>query len=249
MVSCKSKQELFKMRAAGKIVAEILEKLRAKVGPGISTRKLDNIAAEIIAKRGAKSSFLGYHGFPANICTSINYEVVHGIPAEKRILSEGDIISIDVGVIVQGYHSDAAITVPIGKIDSRTRELLETTESALGIGIKKARAGNRLFDISSAIQFQAECHGFSVVRDYTGHGIGTRLQEPPQLPNFGQEGRGIRLKQGFTLCPEPMFNTGSYEVDVLSDGWTVVTKDRSLSAHFEHTILITEGEPEILTII
>lgn len=248
MTNVKSKQELVKMRSAGKIVSEILEKLSKCASPGVSTKKLDSIAAEIIAKRGAKSAFLGYYGFPANICTSINLEVVHGIPNEKRILTEGDIISIDVGVAVEGYCADAAVTVPVGYVNSRVRELIETTKFALKMGIEKARVGNRLFDISSAIQFQAECHGFSVVRDYTGHGIGTELQELPQIPNYGEAGKGLRLKQGMTLCMEPMVNIGSYEVDILNDGWTVVTKDKSLSAHFEHTVLITENEPEILTI-
>jgi len=247
MIILKSEQEIEKIREAGKIAAEVLQYLKQITKPGITTKYLEEAAHKMIIKCGAKPSFLGYHGFPASICTSINYEVVHGIPSPQRVLKEGDILKIDLGILLNGYHADAAVTIPIGQISMEVERLVNTTREALEIGISKAKLPNRLLDISHAIQFYAECHGYSVTRDYTGHGIGRSLHELPQLPNFGEPGKGPRLKKGMVLCIEPMINTGHYEIDILNNGWTVVTKDRSFSAHFEHTIAITEGEPEILT--
>lgn len=200
-----------------------------------------------IIKRRAKPSFLGYKKFPASICTSINYEVVHGIPSSQRILKEGDILKIDLGVLLDNYHADAALTIPMGQISKPVEKLLNVTKDALEIGISKAKVPNRLFDISHAIQFHAQCYGYSVTRDYTGHGIGRNLHEAPQVPNFGERGKGPRLKPGMVLCIEPMINMGHYEIDILNNGWTVINKDKSFSAHFEHTIVITNDEPEILT--
>ena len=227
-------------------MAEVFQKLKKVVAPGISTRELDQIAEEIILSKGATPAFKGYRGFPATLCTSINEEVVHGIPGQRR-LEEGDIVSLDVGTKLNGYFGDGAITLPVGEVDDEVQKLIEVTEKALRIGIGKAKIGNRLFDISYAIQTWVESQGFSVVRDYVGHGIGMDLHEEPQIPNFGSPHQGPRLEKGMVLSLEPMVNEGTYEVRILSDGWTVVTADRKRSAHFEHTIAITDEGPEILS--
>ena len=227
-------------------MAEVFEKLKGMILPGITTKELDQVAEEYILLKGARPAFKGYRGFPATLCISINEEVVHGIPGERR-LNKGDIVSLDVGVDFVGYFGDAAITLPVGEVDPEAKRLLEVTEKALYIGIEKAKAGNRLFDISYAIQGWVESHGFSVVRDFVGHGIGRDLHEEPQIPNFGAPHQGPRLEKGMVFALEPMVNEGTYEVRVLSDGWTVVTADGKRSAHFEHTIAITDDGVEILS--
>jgi methionyl aminopeptidase len=229
-------------------VAEVFQELKKKVAPGISTLELDQIAEEIIFSKGAIPAFKGYRGFPATLCISINEEVVHGIPSQRQ-LKEGDIVSLDVGTRLNGYFGDGAITLPVGEVDGKAKRLLEVTEKALYIGIDKVRAGNRLFDISYAIQSWVESHGFSVVRDFVGHGIGMDLHEEPQIPNFGSPHQGPRLERGMVFALEPMVNEGTYEVKILSDGWTVVTADGKRSAHFEHTIAITDDGAEILSIL
>jgi len=235
------------MRQAGRIVAEVLAALQQKVGPGINTAELDELAYQIITKCKAIPSFKGYRGFPASLCVSINEEVVHGIPNEKRYLEEGDIVSFDVGAIYEGYHGDAAVTVGVGEIAGAAEELLRVTAGALAAGIAQSRAGNRIGDVSWAIQHYAESRGYSVVREYTGHGIGRQMHEDPQIPNYGQRKRGILLKPGMTFALEPMVNVGDWHTRVLSDNWTVVARDGKLSAHFEHTLAVTKDEPEILT--
>jgi len=242
----KSHDEIAVMREAGRIVFRTLQTLAEDIRPGMRTQELDSICVRELARYGAKSSFKGYRGFPANLCVSINNEIVHGIPGE-RILREGDIVSLDVGAILDGFQGDAAITVGVGNISPEAKRLLEVTEGALGAGIAAAKKGARLGDISSAIQNYAESRGFSVVREYTGHGIGREMHEEPQIPNFGLPGQGIVLRKGMTLAIEPMVNAGDWRTAVYDDQWTVVTADSSLSAHFEHTIAITDGEPEILT--
>lgn len=234
------------MREAGRIVAGALREVEKAIRPGITTRELDQIAEDYIRRHGATPAFKGLYGFPASICTSINNEVVHGIPG-LRTLENGNIISIDIGTEINGYFGDAAKTFPVGTVSDEALRLLKVTEESLMAGIAMAVAGNRLTDISHAVQSYVESHGFSVVRDYVGHGIGSKMHEDPQVPNFGPPGRGPRLEPGITLAIEPMVNAGSYEVMTLADRWTVVTKDGSLSAHFEHTIAITDAEPEILT--
>lgn len=236
------------MREASKIVALTHARLKERIEPGVTTAELDVLACEIVAEHGATASFLGYRGFPASVCVSINEQVVHGIPGH-RVLEEGDIVSMDFGAIHQGYHGDAAITVGVGRITEEARQLIQATRGALEAGIAQARAGNHLGDISWAIQDYAESRGFSVVRQYVGHGIGRNMHEDPQIPNYGQRGRGILLKPGMTFALEPMVNVGTYLTRVLDDGWTVVTEDGELCAHFEHTIAITGGEPEILTVL
>jgi methionyl aminopeptidase len=247
MIILKSKQEIEKIKGAGRVVAEVLRHLQHIAKPGVNTKYIEEVAHKMIIKRRAKPAFLGYHGFPASICTSINFEIVHGIPSTQRILKVGDILKVDLGVLLDGYYADGAVTIPIGEISSEVEKLINVTKKALEIGISKAKLPNRLLDISHAIQFHAQCYGYSVTRDYTGHGIGRNLHEAPQVPNFGEQGKGPRLKPGMVLCIEPMINIGTYEIDILNNGWTVVTKDRSFSAHFEHTIVVTEDEPEILT--
>ncbi len=242
----KTAQEIEKMRRSNQIVAEILNEIHRAAKPGVTTRELDGLAESLLGRHGARSAFKGYNGYPATLCTSVNEEVVHGIPSE-RVLKEGDILSLDFGAIYEGYYGDAALTLPIGPISEEAQTLLRVTEEALNLAIEQARPGNRLFDISAAIQRHAESHGFSVVRDFVGHGIGTRMHERPQVPNFGMPGRGIRLQPGMTLAIEPMINAGGYEVRILADGWTAVTKDGSLSAHFEHTVAVTENGPIILS--
>jgi len=246
MVVLKSSQEVARMREAGRIVAEVLARLREKVAPGVTTAELDAVAYRIIVGYGAKPSFKGYRGFPASLCVSVNEEIVHGIPG-KRVLREGDIVSLDVGAIYRGYQGDAAITLGVGKVNGTAQHLMEVAAEALQAGIAQSRFGKRTGDISWAIQQCAERNGYSVVREYTGHGIGREMHEDPQIPNFGDRGRGVLLKPGMTFALEPMVTVGDYHTSVLDDNWTVVTRDGQLSAHFEHTIAVTEGEPEILT--
>jgi len=235
------------MYDAGQIVAKAHQEVEKALRPGVTTYELDRAAEDYILKRQAKPAFKGYHGFPASICASVNDEVVHGIPSRLRQVNSGDIISIDIGAIINDYVGDAAVTLPVGEIDNEVRRLLDVTQEALDKGIAKALVNNRLTDISHAIQTHAENNKFSVVRDFVGHGIGTNMHEEPQVPNFGMPGRGPRLKAGMTLAIEPMVNMGTYEVETLGDNWTVVTKDRKRSAHFEHTIAITDKGPWILT--
>jgi len=234
------------MAEASRIVAEVLEEIRKSVSPGVTTKDLDGMAESYILSRKAKPAFKGYRGYPASVCTSINEQVVHGIPSPSK-LKEGDILSLDIGVQYKGFYGDAAVTLPVGEISDQAKKLLSVTESALDAGIKKAVIGNRLSDISSVIQGCVESEGFSVVRNFVGHGIGRGLHEEPQIPNFGKPGEGPRLLEGMTLAIEPMVNAGGWEVVIESDGWTAVTKDRSLSAHFEHTIAITKNGQNILT--
>lgn len=235
------------MREAGLIVAHALVELRARVKPGVTTLDLNNFAHDFITKRNAVPAFKGYRGFPGSICTSVNDEVVHGIPSFKRVLKEGDILSMDVGAIYQGYVGDAAATMPVGTVSESTQRLLQATEGALWAGIAMARKGNYLEDLSAAVQDYAESRGYAVVREYVGHGVGRSMHEDPQIPNYRQGKKGPQLKPGMTLAIEPMINQGTWETRTLRDKWTVVTKDGKLSAHFEHTVLVTDGEPEILT--
>lgn len=246
MITLKSEKELAYMRDAGKVVAGAHKELAKAVKPGVTTAELDRLAEEFILAKGARPAFKGLYGFPATICASPNEQVVHGIPG-LRVLENGDIISIDIGAEINGYFGDSAVTLPVGYISEEAVKLLEVTEGALFAGIDMARDGNRLSDISHVVQKYAESRGFSVVRDYVGHGIGSSMHEEPQVPNFGRPGRGPRLKAGMTLAIEPMVNMGTHEVKTLTDNWTVVTRDMKLSAHFEHTIAITDSEPEILT--
>ncbi|PIV23203.1 MAG: type I methionyl aminopeptidase [Deltaproteobacteria bacterium CG_4_8_14_3_um_filter_45_9] len=248
MIIIKSPREIEQLKKSNAIVAEVFEKLKGMIVPGISTKELDQVAEEYIFLKGARPAFKGYRGFPATLCISINEEVVHGIPSQRR-LKKGDIVSLDVGVNFVGYFGDAAITFPVGEVDPEAKRLLEVTEKALYIGIEKAKIGNRLFDISYAIQRWVESHEFSVVRDFVGHGIGRDLHEEPQIPNFGAPHQGPRLEKGMVFALEPMVNEGTYEVRVLSDGWTVVTADGKRSAHFEHTVAITDDGAEILSIL
>jgi methionyl aminopeptidase len=236
------------MRRAGRVVAEMLERTSAAAKPGVTTAEIDGVAREVIDRRGARSNFLGYHGFPAVICTSPNSVIVHGIPGPYR-LEEGDILSLDCGAIIEGWHADAAVTVPVGEISCDARKLIEVTEESLRAGIAQIRAGNRLFDIGEAVQRVAEGAGFSVVREYVGHGIGTAMHEEPQIPNYRPPGgRGPRILVGHVFAVEPMVNEGRPETVLLDDGWTVKTADGSLSAHFEHTIAVTDDGPEVLTV-
>lgn len=247
MIILKSPREIDLMRDANKIVAETHEYLAEKIKPGISTADINKLADEFIRNRNAIPSFKDYQGFPAAVCVSINEEVVHGIPDERRILNSGDIVSIDIGTLYQGFNGDAARTIAVGDIDDEVQRLLDVTEKSLMLGIEQAVKGNRLTDISNAVQKHVEGNGFAVVRDYVGHGIGRDMHEDPQIPNFGPPGRGPILKTGMTFAIEPMVNIGGHEVETLDDGWTVVTNDKSFSAHFEHTIAITDDKPEILS--
>lgn len=246
VIILKSPREIHQLKKSNAIVAEVFQELRKRVVPGVMTQELDRVAEEFILSKGATPAFKGYRNYPATLCISINEEVVHGIPGPRR-LKEGDIVSIDVGVNLNGYYGDAAITLPVGKVDPEAKRLLEVTERALHIGIGLARVGNRLYDISYGIQKWVEANGFSVVRDFVGHGIGKTLHEEPQIPNFGSPGQGPRLEKGMVFALEPMVNEGGYEVKILSDGWTVVTADGKRSAHFEHTIAITNDGAEILS--
>jgi methionyl aminopeptidase len=234
------------MRQAGKILAAVLEELRLSVKPGMKTKELDEIATRELARRGAKPSFKGYRGFPASLCASINDQIVHGIPG-GTVMKEGDILSIDLGAVYDGFQADAAVTIGVGDVEPPARELMDATEGALQAGIAAARAGAKLGDISAAIQKYAEGRGYSVVREYTGHGIGRQMHEEPQIANFGRPGTGPTLKKGMTLALEPMLNKGGWRTRVDDDKWTVCTVDGSLSAHFEHTIAITDDEPEVMT--
>ncbi len=246
MIVLKSSWELARMREAGRIVAQALAYLVERIRPGMATRELDLLAEAFINRKGGVPSFKGYRGFPASLCVSVNEEVVHGIPG-PRILKQGDIVSLDIGVIYKGYQGDAALTVGVGEVSDEAKDLIATARGALLAGIAQARDGLHVGDISWAIQQYAESRGYSVVREYTGHGIGRQMHEDPQVPNFGQPGRGPALKVGMTLALEPMVNVGGYLTRVRDDNWTVVTDDGKPSAHFEHTIAIREGEPEILT--
>ena len=247
MIICRSAAELERMRDAGRLVGEVLMELASTVAPGVSTAELDELAERRIAKAGATSAFKGYHGYPATICASINDEVIHGIPSGRRVLMEGEIISIDVGAALGGYYGDSAITLPVGQVSEEAATLLRVTEEALYKAIEQARRGRRLSDISHAVQKHVEAYGFAVVREFVGHGIGQRMHEEPQVPNYGEPGRGPRLADGMVLAIEPMVNAGKAAVKVLADGWTAVTRDKSLSAHFEHTVAVTAGEPWVLT--
>jgi methionyl aminopeptidase len=248
MITLKSPAEIAKMRQAGRVVAEMLEACEAAARPGITTKDLDKVAREVLSRRKAKSNFLNYHGYPAVICTSPNDVVVHGIPGTYTLV-DGDIISIDCGAIIDGWHGDAARTFPVGEISEETRKLLLVTEESLWAGIQHVRKGARLSDIGHAVQTVAEGAGFSVVREYVGHGIGRAMHEEPQVPNYGDPGKGMKLKVGHVLAVEPMVNLGSAETQLNDDGWTVVTADGMLSAHFEHSIAVTENGPEVLTVL
>ena len=246
-ITIKSEREIELMAEAGKILERVHNELEKALHPGMSTKDIDTLGEKIIRSYGCIPSFLNYNGYPASICVSVNQEVVHGIPDKHRIIHEGDIVSLDAGVIYKGYHSDAARTHAVGNISEEAKRLIEVTKQSFFEGIKMAKAGNHLYDISAAIGNYAESFGYGVVRDLVGHGIGTSLHEDPQIPNFAQKRRGIRLVPGMTLAIEPMITMGRPEVCWLDDDWTVVTEDESLAAHYENTILITEGEPEILT--
>lgn len=248
MIILKSKSEIEKMRRACRIVAEVLQELKQVARPGVTTLELDALAERGIRARGALPAFKGYRGFPKSLCVSVNEQVVHGIPSKRR-LKEGDIVGLDLGAIWDGYYGDAAITVPVGRVSPAIEHLLAITKEALYAGINEVKPGKHLSDISHAIQNHAETQGYSVVRAFVGHGIGTALHEEPQVPNFGPPGRGPRLKPGMVLAIEPMVNLGDADVEILDDGWTVVTADGQLSAHFEHTVAITENGPEILTVL
>lgn len=246
MIIIKAPWEIERLRVSNRLAAEVLEEIRSHIAPGVTTEELDRIAEEIIKQRGARAAFKGYSGYPAVICASINEGVVHGIP-DSRKLQEGDVVSIDIGTIVDGYYGDVAATYPVGRISPLAEKLLRVTREALYKAIEQAREGQRLSDISHAIQKYVEAQGFSPVRQYVGHGLGSHLHEEPQIPNFGPPGQGPRLQAGMVLAIEPMVNEGTWEVEVLADNWTVVTRDRKLSAHFEHTIAVTKNGPEILT--
>ncbi len=248
MVVIRSEKEIAKIRQASRLVAIVLSQIRDCIKPGVSTLDLDRLAEKWIRSEGGLPAFKGYMGYKATLCTSINEEVVHGIPSSKRILEEGDVIGIDCGAIVEGYYGDSAYTFPVGKVAESAQRLLKIGEESLYRGITQMDRNHRLFDIGAEIQAHAESHGYSVVREYVGHGIGTKLHEEPQVPNFGQRHTGFRLKSGMVFAIEPMINEGEKEVELLSDGWTVVTKDRKLSVHFEHTIAITDNGPEILSV-
>jgi len=246
-VELKNAGEIDRMRAAGRIVAEILDALETKVAPGVSTWDLDQLAERLIHEKGARPAFKGYRGFPAVLCTSLNHEVVHGIPSKKRLLVEGDLLKLDFGVVVDGFFGDAARTVPVGRISKAARSLSDATRASLEAGIRAMVPGNRVGDIGHAVQSTVEPLGFSVVRDFVGHGIGRRLHEAPQVPNYGRPGTLELLRPGMVLAVEPMVNAGTAAVDVLDDDWTAVTVDGKLSSHWEHTILVTDQGPEVLT--
>ena len=247
-VTIKSAREIELMREAGRLLAEVHEELAAFIKPGISTKDIDKLGEKLIREKGCIPNFLNYHGYPASVCVSVNDEVVHGIPNKHRILQDGDIVSLDAGLIYKGYHSDAARTHAVGNISKEAQQLIDVTRQSFFEGMKYAKAGNRLHDISNAIAAYAESFGYGVVRDLVGHGIGTELHEDPQIPNFKQLRKGMKLVPGMTLAIEPMINAGTWEVCWLDDEWTVVSEDGSLSAHYENTVLITDGEPEILTL-
>lgn len=248
-VSIKSAREIELMRESCRLLAHVHDELGKAIKPGMSTLDIDTLGEKLIREVGCTPNFKDYHGYPASICVSVNDEVVHGIPTKERILQEGDIVSLDAGLIYHGYHSDAARTHAVGKISPEAQKLIDVTKQSFFEGIKMAKAGNHLYDISNAIDAYVSSFGYGIVRDLVGHGIGTSLHEDPQIPNFRQRRRGIKLQPGMTLAIEPMINAGGWEVQWLDDDWTVVTADGSLSAHYENTVLITEGEPEILTLL
>lgn len=247
MITMKKPDDFARMRRAGTVVARVHEALLDAARPGVSLLDLEEIAAGIISDGGCTSNFLNYHGFPATTCLSVNNEIVHGIPSQRE-LKEGDLLSVDAGAIFEGWHADAAITFGIGEIGAAEQTLIDVTERAMWAGIEATRAGARVGDVGSAVYEVAEPHGYGVVREYTGHGIGRQMHEDPQVPNYGVPGKGIKLKAGMAICIEPMFNLGGHETRVLDDGWTVVTADGSTSAHFEHTVAITPDGPEVLTL-
>ncbi len=248
MIIIKSKREIEKMRRAGRLVAETHAFLKQYIKPGITTKELDQAAEDFIRRNDGIPAFKGYNGFPGSICASINEEVVHGIPGLKK-LKDGDIISIDIGTLVEGYYGDGAKTHPVGVITEEAQKLIDVTKGSFFEGVKFAKVGYRLSDISHAVQTYVENYGFSVVRDFVGHGIGQSMHEDPQIPNFGSPGKGPRLRAGMVLAIEPMVNAGKYHIKILSDNWTVITADKKLSAHYEHTVLITDDEPELLTTV
>jgi methionyl aminopeptidase len=248
MIILKSPREIEVLRRAGGLVGRFFEEVRPLISAGVSTMDLEECAVAYLERNSVKGAFKGYMGYPANLCTSVNEEVVHGIPSPKRVLRDGDIVSIDFGVFFEGYCGDAARTFPVGKIEGIFERLIASTENSLAKGIEKCVVGNRLGDLSSAVQNAVEADGFSVVRDFVGHGIGRQMHEEPQVPNFGSPGSGPRLLEGMVLAIEPMVNEGGWGVEILKDGWTVVTRDRKRSAHFEHMVAITKDGPEILTL-
>ena len=248
MITRKNAEQIALMRRAGKVVAEMHEVCIRAAKVGATTLDVDGAAREVIERRGARSNFLGYHGFPAVVCTSPNSVIVHGIPSDDVVLAEGDILSIDCGAIIDGWHADAAVTIPIGEVDGESKRLIEITRRSLEAAIDQVVEGSRLGDVGAAVEGIAERAGFTVVREYVGHGIGTAMHEDPQVPNYGPAGRGMKLKSGHVLAIEPMVNAGSADTEVLDDGWTVVTADGRRSAHFEHTIAVTEHGPEVLTL-
>ncbi|HPQ69514.1 MAG TPA: type I methionyl aminopeptidase [bacterium] len=247
VISLKTPEQVEKLRRANRIVAEVLQQLKERAAAGMSTQDLDDLSVDICHRHKVKPAFLGLYGYPRALCISLNEEVVHGIPSKERILREGDLVSVDFGVIYDGFYGDAAISFGIGRVDDETTRLMNVTEESLMRGIEQARVGNRLYDISAAVQRHVERHGFSVVRDFVGHGIGSEPHEPPQVPNFGTPGTGVRLKAGMVLALEPMVAAGDWPIRMLADGWTAVTADGSLAAHFEHSIVINEDGPEILS--
>jgi methionyl aminopeptidase len=248
VITRKNRDQIALMRRAGRVVAEMHAECIKAAKPGATTLDVDRVAREVIDRRGARSNFLGYHGFPAVVCTSPNDVIVHGIPSDSVVLEEGDILSIDCGAIIEGWHADAAVTVSIGAIDAESQRLIDVTRHSLDAAIAEVVAGRRLGDIGAAVEGIAEAAGFTVVREYVGHGIGTAMHEEPQVPNYGPAGRGLKLREGIVLAIEPMVNAGGPETEVLGDGWTVVTRDGRRSAHFEHTIAVTEHGPEVLTL-
>jgi methionyl aminopeptidase len=247
VITRKSRDQVALMRRAGKVVAEMHEECVRAAKPGVTTADIDQVARDVIERRSARSNFLGYHGFPAVICTSPNEVIVHGIPG-GYVLHEGDILSIDCGAIIEGWHADAALTIPIGEVDDESRRLIEVTRHSLELAIDEVVSGNRLSDVGAAVEKIAQAAGFSIVREYVGHGIGTAMHEEPQVPNYGPPGRGLKLKEGLVLAIEPMVNAGGPGTRTLDDGWTVVTADGRRSAHFEHTVAVTEHGPEVLTL-
>ncbi len=247
MIVCRSQAEIARMRVANQLVADVLAELEADVAPGVTTADLDRLAERLVKDAGAEPAFKGYRGYPATLCASVNEEVVHGIPSTSRKLREGDIVSLDIGVKVSGFYGDAAVTVPVGHVPEETTTLLRVTNESLERAIAQVRVGGRLSDISHAVQEWVEAHGFSIVREFVGHGIGERLHEDPQIPNYGPPGRGPKLAEGMVLAIEPMVAMGRPETRVLGDGWTAVTRDGSLAAHFEHTVAVTSDGPLVLT--
>ncbi|HEY0309477.1 MAG TPA: type I methionyl aminopeptidase [Acidobacteriaceae bacterium] len=246
-IMIKTPQEIAKMRRSGEILQKVLYAVREAVAPGVSTMDLEKAAASKIAELGAKPAFKGYHGYPACLCTSVNDEVIHGIPSAKKILAEGDVVSVDCGVVLDGFYSDSAVTIPVGKVAPGVRKLLDVTQQSLEAGIQEAQVGATIGDIGATVQEAIEANGFGIVRDFVGHGIGRSMHEDPQIPNYGTRGKGPKLRVGMVLAIEPMVNIGSGDVKVLKDGWTAVTVDGKWSAHFEHTVAVTESGPVVLT--